>query len=134
MKTLDHRIAESIRRNPSKTDYEIAKNIRGSSTGEVKRVRAALSEGGSADLPGGIKLTGKRVLMKKPPESAAKFIRKLPKHQGFDPSDLSRDWGIGRETIRRHARELDCLRYVEVEQDDWRELVLHPETAAKFAP
>lgn len=134
METLAYRIAEAIRRDPSKTDREIAKNIRGSSTGEVRGVRASLSGGKEPNPSGGIKLLGKRVLMKKPPESVAKFIRRLPKNQGFDPSELSRDWGIGRETIRRHARELDCLRYVEVEQDDWKELVLHPETAAKFTP
>lgn len=134
MKTLNDRIKESILRNPSYSDYQIAKNFRGASTALVKSLR----EGSPAPSPEeapvkGVQLSRLRVLSRRPSESAAKFIRRLPNGRGFSVSDLSREWGMSEETIRKHARDLGCLKFVEITEDEWVPMVMNPETAASYA-
>ena len=87
---------------------------------------------GDDPLEAGVKLAGKRVLSRRPVETAAKHIKRLEPNKGFDPAQLSTEWGIGEETIRRYAREMGCLKFVEVEEDEWKQLVLSPETAKNF--
>ena len=77
-------------------------------------------------------LKGLRVLVRKPNDSAAKFIKRLPAGVGFTISELSAEWGMSEETIRRHASGLGCLRYVETSEDNWTQLVLSPETANHY--
>jgi len=90
-------------------------------------------EASSAPSTGsGITLRGMRVLSRRPAESAAKFIKRLPKGRGFDPKDLARDWGMSEETIRRHARDMSCLKFVEVSEDEWVPLIMNPETAQDY--
>lgn len=39
---------------------------------------------------------------------------------------------MSEETIRKHAREMGCLKYVEVSEDEWIALIMNPETAEKY--
>ena len=140
MNELEQRIAASIARNPNRTNAKIADCVRGSTAALVARVRGRM-ENVSIDSPetataasvgSGIPLRGMRVLARRPAESAAKHIKRLPKGRGFDPKALSHEWGMSEETIRRHARDLNCLKYVEVEEDEWAPLVMNPETAQQY--
>jgi hypothetical protein len=80
----------------------------------------------------GVSLTSRRVLSRRPAESAAKYIKRLPNNKGFSASDLAREWGMSEETIRKHARDMGCLKFVEVSEDDWKPLVMSPETASRY--
>lgn len=80
----------------------------------------------------GLVLTNRNVLPRRPPESAAKFIKRLPANRGFNLKDLSRQWGMSEETIKRHSKDLGCLKYVEVADDEWVAMVMSPETAARY--
>lgn len=80
----------------------------------------------------GVKLSNLRVLNRRPAESAAKFIKRLPKGRGYCPKDLSHEWGMSEETIKKHARDMNCLKFVEVSEDEWKTLVMSPETAATY--
>jgi len=80
----------------------------------------------------GLLLSKLRVLPRRPAESAAKYIKRLPLGRGFDIKKLSQDWGMGEDTIRRHAKDLCCLKYVEVEPDEWLPVVMNPETAKQY--
>lgn len=137
MSNNTERIRRSLENNPDAPDWRIAKNLN-LRVGDVRKVRESLPhEAASAPPPPkgfaeGINLRNKRVLTRKPAETASKFIKRLPKQKGFSPLELSQEWGIGEDTIRRHARDLGCLRFVEVEEDEWQQLVLHPETAKQF--
>jgi hypothetical protein len=39
---------------------------------------------------------------------------------------------MSEETIRRHARDMGCIKFVEVSEDEWVPLIMNPETAAKY--
>lgn len=137
MRTKNERIAQSIRNHPDLSDWRIAKNLSGVSTAEVRQVRASLPEANNLQQDakpkhGGFLLRNKRVLSRRPAESAAKYIKRLPKGQGFEPRELSEQWGMSEETIRKHARDMKCIKYVEIDEDEWAQLVMHPETANQF--
>lgn len=140
MNELEQKILAAIARNPGKSNAAIAKNYRGATNSLVAALR-----GGAGPTPvtvtqsapegsqgPGIALRGMRVLSRRPADSAAKFIKRIPRGRGFDPKDLSREWGMSEETIRRHARDLNCLKYVEVAEDEWVALVMSPETAKSY--
>lgn len=140
MNELEQRIAASIARNPHRTNAKIADCVRGSTAALVARVRGGM-ESASTDSPeaatvasvgSGIPLRGMRVLARRPAESAAKHIKRLPKGRGFELKALAREWGMSEETIRGHAKNLNCLRYVEVSEDEWVALVMNPETAQQY--
>ena len=132
MKTLNERIRESLQRNPSHTDYQIAKNIRGASIALVKSLRESEGPVEADPVVKGIPLSKHRVLSRRPAESAAKFIKRLPHGRGFLPAELSREWGMSEETIRKHARDLGCLKFVEVTEDEWVQMIMNPETATNY--
>jgi hypothetical protein len=138
--TLTQRILKSIRRNPTAPNHKIAKNM-GCRVSVVQHARTLLPP--TIDVPvidapsapigvEGVSLTNKNVLPRRPSDSAAKYIRRLPNGRGFRVKDLSKSWGMSEETIRKHARDLGCLKYVEVTADEWVVMVLSPETAAQF--
>jgi hypothetical protein len=134
MKTLQHRIADSIRKNPDAPDHRIAKNLR-TVVSAVREVRETLvpiplpSEAAVVPSSKGVSLEGKLIAMKKPADSIASNFSRLPKGQGFRVSDLSLTWGASEETIRRHAKAKNCLRFVDLGDGDWQPMVMHPETA-----
>jgi hypothetical protein len=142
---MTERILASIFRNPKHTDTQIAKNIKGTTKAQVGAVRngsALLITTHSAEVvpakkeeapvAGGFKLSNLRVLTRKPAESAAKFIKRLPKGRGYCPRELSKEWGMSEETIKRHARDMNCLKFVEVSEDEWKTLIMSPETSATY--
>jgi hypothetical protein len=129
---LDERIRFSIRKNPDASDYRIAKNL-GTTVAEIRRVRGSSDSPTSADTSTsgeGLDLRGLKVMQRKPAESASSFIKKLPLDKGFELHVLSAKWGIGEDTIRRHAKNLKCLMFVDVGAD-WIPMVLNPITAEK---
>ena len=142
---MNDRILASIARHPNHSDAQIAKNFRGVTAYQVAGLRGRPSSSKVAPpapakkeeptVPvsvGGVRLTNLRVLSRRPAESAAKFIKRLPKGRGYCPKDLSREWGMSEETIKRHARDMNCLKFVEVSEDEWKPLIMSPETANTY--
>jgi hypothetical protein len=124
------RIKNSISRNPSAPNHQIAKNLN-LRVEEVAKVRESMGEVASQQDQG-LVLSKLRVLPRRPAESAAKYIKRLPLGRGFDICKLAQEWGMGEDTIRRHAKDLGCLKYVEVEPDEWVPVVMNPETAKQY--
>lgn len=134
------RIRKSIERNPHALDRAIAKNLN-LRTHEVADVRAKMGRGKpdaltrkvvSSVKSKGFDLDASRVLPRKPAESAAMHIKRLPAGRGFEPKVLAHEWGMSEDAIRRHAKELGCLKYVEVSPDEWVPMILSPETAKAY--
>lgn len=128
------RILDSIAKNPNAPDRQIAKNL-GLCVPEVREVRLGHTPAPVAEttpVAGGVPLRNLRVLPRKPAENAATHIRRLPKGKGFEPKVLSHEWGMSEETIRKHAKDLRCLKYVETSPDEWVSMVMSPETAASY--
>ena len=69
------------------------------------------------------------LVRKKPSQSAKDYIVKLKRGHGYRLDELSKDWGFSSETIKKHAREMNCLFYLKDSEGDWQEVVLHPDTA-----
>jgi hypothetical protein len=130
---LDERIRASIRKNPDAPDSRIAKNL-GTTVAEVRRVRN--SSGPPPSDPTatdeGVDLRGLKVMQRRPAESAATHIKKLALGRGFELPALASKWGIAEETIRRHAKDLKCLKFVEVD-NEWIPMVLNPITAESLS-
>lgn len=134
MNTLEKRLQAAIRKYPSKSDYEISRNYRGSSSSMVAALRTTMGEQFvSEDVPKGFFLSNLNVSSRKPSESAAKFIKRLPSNRGFMISQVAKEWGMSEETIKRHAKELGCFKYVELSEDEWVPLIMNPETAAQYS-
>ncbi len=136
-KTLEERILYSISRNPGATPGVIAKNV----SCPVATVREVMSRASIAETKPaapapqfalGVSLANLKVLPRRPAESAAQYIKQLENGRGFVPADLAKAWGMSEETIKRHARDLGCLKYVEVREDEWVPMILSPETATKY--
>jgi hypothetical protein len=141
MTTKQQKIAEALRLHPEKSNWAISRNMNGVNAGDVQAIRDSLATG-EAPSPtpatvqstgGSYSLQGRRVVPRRPAENAAKYIKRLPKGRGFDPKKLSQEWGMSEETIRKHARDMNCLKYVEVSEDEWVALVLNPETAKQYS-
>lgn len=130
--TLHQKIEASILRYPTRGNAAIAKNHKGANATMVEEVRLSMGVPPISQVEGGVSLTGMRVLSRRPVDSAAKFIKRLPEGRGFDPKELAKDWGMSEETIRKHARDLGCLKYVEVSEDEWTPLVMNPETSRNY--
>lgn len=133
--TLEERIEAAIRKRPYAPNIAIAKNIYGGCrVAEVQRVRDKM-QGIPEEEPttqGGIFLARLRVTAQRPAETAGLRIQRLPHGQGFEPKVLAAEWGFSEDNIRKHAKDLKCLKYAEITPGNWVQLVMNPETAAKY--
>lgn len=139
---IEDRIRAAITRFPHYRNSKITANLNNAcSAADVQRIRELMS--GIAPAPtlataepapsaSGIPLKSKRVTSHRPVETAAKFIKRLPLGRGFNPKDLSAEWGMSEETIKKYARDMSCLKWVEVSEDEWVQMVMSPETAAQY--
>lgn len=135
--TLEQRIESAILRRPHVANLAIAKNIFGGCrVSDVQRVRdimnGKLPEPEEPAVLGGIPLGCLRVTAQRPAETAALRIQRLPHGQGFEPKTLAEEWGGSEDNIRKHAKDMKCLKYAEISPGQWVQLVMSPETAAKY--
>jgi hypothetical protein len=137
---IEDRIRAAILRFPHYRNSKITANLNNScSAAEVQRVRDSMADIApilAAMEPQsqsqGISLKSRRVTSHRPVETAAKYIKRLPQGRGFNPKDLSTEWGMSEETIKKYARDMGCLKWVEVSEDEWVQMVMSPETAAQY--
>lgn len=141
---IEDRIRAAITRFPHYRNSKITANLNNAcSAADVQRIRESMF--GTAPtspepdphepVPAsslGIPLKSKRVTSHRPVETAAKYIKRLPLGRGFNPKDLSAEWGMSEETIKKYARDMSCLKWVEVSEDEWVQMVMSPETAAQY--
>lgn len=142
--TLEQKVLKCIAAHPDYTDYQIARNCRTNKL-QVAHIRSKANTPQASPttqttqdthdealLTGGLVLGRCRVLSRKPSDSASKFIKRLPTGRGFDVRTLSKEWGMSEDTIKRHAKDLGCFKFVEVSDDEWIPMVMNPETANKY--
>jgi len=77
-------------------------------------------------LKGGIDLTNRNTANKKPQDSVKSKFYTLAKGKAYPIENAERAWQVTRNTLRRHARELNALLFVEVAPEDWKECVIYP--------
>jgi len=142
MKTqsLEDRVRAAITRNPDYPNSRITKNMNSTvSAAFVQQVRESMkgqitptATESSATGVKGISLQSKRVITHRPVETAAKHIKRLPKGRGFNPKDLAIEWGMSEETVKKYARDMKCIKFVEISEDEWVPMIMNPETAAQY--
>lgn len=132
--TIEQRIEAALRRNPEHLNSRITKNLNNvCRAADVQAVRDRLAPREDAPaVVGGISLGNLRVMSHRPAETAALRLKRLPMGQGFEVRVLAADWGCSEETIRKHAKDLKCLKYAELKPGEWVQLVMNPETAARY--
>lgn len=81
----------------------------------------------------GIPLRNVRVAERRPSDSGMRRqLYGLKKSTGYPVDELAAKWGVSQETLRKHAKRLDCLMYVEAGPGDWKHCILHPDTAEAY--
>jgi predicted DNA binding protein len=73
-----------------------------------------------------IDLTNRRVSDKRPPTTVKAKLYGLKKGRGYPITEAARDWGVSVENLRRHARDLDAVFFVEASPEEWVEVVTYP--------
>ena len=85
-----------------------------------------------ADAPtptaGGFSLRGKELLIMRPQGTIKKRLYSLQRGMGYRVDDLAHEWHVTAETLRKHARDYDALRYIELAPGEYAACVVHPET------
>lgn len=74
-----------------------------------------------------------RVTDRRPVATVRSRFYGLVKGRAYPVAELARDWGVSAETLRRHALDAECFKYVDTTgHDDWEACVMHPDTAAAY--
>lgn len=56
----------------------------------------------------------------------------LKRGVAFPVEALAEEWGVSEENLRKNARKMECLKYVEVRPFDWVHCVMNPDTAEQY--
>lgn len=81
----------------------------------------------------GIQLRNARISSTRPSDSPKRLFYGLSKGKGYPLPALMEAWNLSDDTIRKHAKRLDCLRWVETAPGEWTPCVLHPDTAVEYS-
>ncbi len=73
-----------------------------------------------------------RMTAKKPVVTLRARFFQLKRGMAYRIEDVARDWVVSAETLRRHALDADCFRYIETGNETWEPCVMHPDTAKQY--
>jgi hypothetical protein len=73
-----------------------------------------------------------RCAAKRPATTVRARFYTLKKGIAYEITDAAREWVMSEETIRRHAMDADCFRYIEKTNEHWVPCILHPDTAKLY--
>lgn len=82
----------------------------------------------SQTIAGGFILRNTRLFSRKPADSLRSRFYKLRRDMGYPVETLAKQWGVSEETLRKHARDVDCLKFTETNPGEFIAIVVHPET------
>jgi predicted transcriptional regulator len=134
------RILAGIARRPSAANYDISKNLSAVTSAEVAEVRASMAgevmkgpqDGRESELEA-IQLNQKRVMPQKPQGSdCRRRLHEIKRGVCYRVADFAQHIGVSEDTIRRHAKALHCIKWVEMSPDNFEECVMSPETAKQY--
>ena len=141
---LKQRVRDQITKRPGLPDCRIsdllrtgAERKRSVTTQEVAAVRREMGltqqpESDTTNSANGIVLGKTNVYVQQPQDRAKGLIYGLTKGRGFPVHEFAERWHMSEETLSKHAKRHDAMRYVELSPGHYVRCVLHPETAAKY--
>jgi hypothetical protein len=83
--------------------------------------------------PGGFSLRGVNLLEERPQGTIKKRLFSLRRGMGYKLDDLSKEWHMTVETLRKHAKDYNALRYVELTPGEYVACIVHPDTVKEGA-
>ena len=134
------RILAAIAKRPHAPNHDIAKNLSAVVSAEVAEVRASMTgevmKGPQDDKESeleAITLNQKRVMPQKPQGSdCRRRLHEIKRGVCYRVADFAQHLGVSEDTIRRHAKALHCIKWVEMSPDNFEECVMSPETAKQY--
>ena len=134
------RILAGIAKRPNAANYDISKNLSAVTSAEVAKVRESMTgqraKGPQEDTQSeleAIPLNQKRVMPQKPQGSdCRRRLHEIKRGVCYRVADFAQHIGVSEDTIRRHAKSLHCLKWVEMSPDNFEEAVMNPETAKSY--
>lgn len=85
-------------------------------------------EDDTAPATGGFSLRGVSLLVERPQGTIKKRLYSLRRGMGYRVDELSKEWHVTAETLRKHAKDYDALRYVELTPGEYVACIVHPDT------
>ena len=74
-----------------------------------------------------------RVSAKRPQATIRARFYTLKRGMCYLVADVAKDWCISPDTLRKHANDCECFRYVEISGTErWEPCVMHPDTAKQY--
>lgn len=73
-----------------------------------------------------------RVAARRPAVTIRARLYTLRRGQAFRELDLAKAWGVSTDTVRKHAQDADCFRYVDLGNESWEPCIMHPDTAKAY--
>jgi hypothetical protein len=73
-------------------------------------------------------LSSMRVATVRPKEGLKPKLFRLKKNTGYPLEELAEEWGVSVDTLRRDAKRLDAVLFVETAPGEWQQCVVHPDT------
>jgi hypothetical protein len=73
-------------------------------------------------------LSSMRVATVRPKEGLKPKLFRLKKNTGYPLEELAEEWGVSADTLRRDAKRLDAVLFVETAPGEWQQCVVHPDT------
>lgn len=89
---------------------------------------AVAAEHTPSSASGGFSLRGVNLLEERPQGTIKKRLFSLRRGMGYRVDELSKEWHMSVETLRKHAKEYDALRYVEITPGEYVACIVHPDT------
>jgi hypothetical protein len=81
----------------------------------------------------GIALHSARVMDNRPQQDKIKrMLYQLKRGTGYPVEAIAEEWGVSEDSLRKNAKRLEALKYVEVSPGEWVLCVMHPETAEDY--
>ena len=74
-----------------------------------------------------------RVSVKRPAATVKSRFYDLKRGIAYREQDIAREWNISAGTLRKHAQDAECFRYIDTSgHDTWEPCVMHPDTAKQY--
>jgi len=74
----------------------------------------------------GLEIGGLRMARKKPADSIKSRLYTLEQGKGYPIDEAAREWGVSVETLRKHAKEVDAVMFVELTPENWIQMLIYP--------
>ncbi len=131
--SIEDRVKKCLAKHPEWDSKRVAKSAGAplAMVGDMRNGESPQAEPKAANSTppsGGFSLRGVLLLSKKPADCMKARLYGLRRGMGYKIEDLSKQWGVSTDTLRKHAKDHHALVYVEATPGEFVACIVHPET------